>query len=99
MNWYIGQEIVCVRSQSQGYLKRGQVFTIKGLRDSFCNCKIVLIDVGIREKNSHNLCGICNIKSFGQMDIGWFAESFFAPLEYNQDAINELLEEPILVEK
>ena len=100
MNWYIGQEIVCIKTHSQGYVKRGQTFTIRGLRLSNCICNNVEIDVGINcphKKRFHNCTG-CKTRT-QEMPYGarWFSQSLFAPLEYNQEAIDELLavEEPV----
>lgn len=99
MNWYINQEIVCIKTHSQGVVKRGQIYPVKGLRKAFCKCVDIQIDVGVTHPTSKTeSCTDCNIKRRADSDIWWLHESLFAPLEYNQQAIDELLEQPILIE-
>ena len=99
MSWYIGQEIVCIKTHSQGVVKRGQIYTIKGLRNGICECSPVQIDVGIKAKAAFDTCNDCGVEVLTTSEIWWFHESLFAPLEYNQEAIDELLKEPILIER
>ena len=92
MNWYIGQDIVAVMDQAQGVFKRGDEFKINGLRGSFCNCKIVLIDIGKVTGSKINRCPCCNIiDSSG--GIAWYSEENFAPLDPIKEAISELMEQ------
>ena len=99
MNWHIGQEIVCIKTHPDGIVKRGKVYRITGLKKPFCGCHQVQIDVGIIGRFSKTNCSMCGKKSADQSYVWWLSEKRFAPLEYNQDAINELLEEPVLVNK
>lgn len=99
MNWYIGQEIVCIKTHSQGVVKRGKIYTIKGLQKSRCKCHTVEIDIGAKSDLLTEGCSACNSDWKATSDIWWLSEIVFAPLEYNQDAINELLEQPILIER
>ena len=99
MNWHIGQEIVCVKSHSQGYVTCGKIYTINGLQKSMCKCNDVDIDVGITTNNTRFACGGCEARWLNNAGVVWISETLFAPLEYNQDAINELLEEPVTVSK
>lgn len=93
MNWYIGQEIVCIKTHSQGVIKRGQAFTIKAVRESQCSCDYIEIDIGIRYF-SFGMCVKCGYTASNPEPEWWFSERNFAPLEYNQQAIDELLEQP-----
>jgi hypothetical protein len=97
MNWHIGQEIVCIKTQSQGLVKRGRIYTIMGLQKPLCKCKGVDINVGIPTPHLFGMCSDCNTRWRNNTGFCWFDESLFAPLEYNQEAINELLEEPVLI--
>ena len=103
MNWHIGQEIVCIKTHSKGVVKRGKIYTIKGLKESACKCQEIEIDVGILFDrtiyNGPSYCLICNWRGNTVEEAWWLSETIFAPLEYNQDAINELLEEPVLINK
>lgn len=93
MNWYIGQEIVCINANGTEGLKQDKVYTIKGLRKGCC---VVEIDVGIVNDNPYILnCGICGYREPAQ-GIGWRSESRFAPLEYDKQAIEELLENTLI---
>lgn len=93
MNWHIGQEIVCIKTHSHGMVKRGRIYTIQGLQQGVCSCHHILIDVGIESGGLTNGCSKCR-KILPQSNVLWFGETIFAPLEYNQQAIDELLEQP-----
>jgi hypothetical protein len=101
MNWHIGQEIVCIKTHPEGIVKRGKIYTIKGLTESQCKCQGVQIDVGATYDSKfytgRSQCLDCGWLSSVPSEVWWFSERRFAPLEYNQDAINELLEEPVLI--
>lgn len=92
MKWYIGQEIVCVKSHSKGVVKIGQIFIIRGLMQGCCGVKI---DVGIIPPCGTMFCRHCNYH-YTTNGKHWFTERLFSPLEYDQQAIDELLkiEEP-----
>jgi hypothetical protein len=92
MKWYIGQEIVCIKTHPEGLVKKGEIYVIQKL--SQCKC-CILIDVGVIT-NQGCQCQECNT-IVSEYD-NYFYESRFAPLEYNQDEINKLLENT-LVEK
>lgn len=89
MNWRIGQEIVCINAKDTRNLKEGEIYKIKGLSKQ-CNCGII-IDVGIKGACK---CYSCN-KELSH-DIEWKSESRFAPLEYDQNAIEELLQNTLV---
>jgi hypothetical protein len=95
MNWYIGQEIVCVKTHSQGAIKRGQSFKIKGLRNSRCGCKTVLIDIGYTDNKPLWLCDDCGRLGQDSSPVWWFDESLFAPLDQDISELTEILEQPI----
>jgi len=91
--WYIGQEIVCIRTHSRGIVKSGQIYKIVGLSTSKCKCSnLTLIDVGIRNIADFVKCGICHINYRELSDAWWLHEILFAPLEYDQNEIEKLLE-------
>lgn len=88
--WYIGQEIVCVRSHSQGHVTEGNVYKIRSLKASNCNCYSTIIDIGQYSHADASYCPVCgNERSCN--GIRWFSERLFVPLEYDQQAIEELL--------
>jgi len=97
MNWYIGQEIVCINSKGaengagqHSGLKENKIYTIKGLKEGCC---AIEINVGIKDPFPNEGKAICyRCKNQRKKDgIWWFDESRFAPLEYNADAIAALL--------
>lgn len=93
MNWYIGQDIVCINAKGTKDIKEGNIYTIKGLRKGCCN---IQIDVGVNhEKYDVLRCIHCNRKTKHD-DINWKSEYRFAPLEYDQQAIEELLENTLV---
>lgn len=93
MNWHISQEIVAIKSVDDG-IKKDSPYTINGLKVSPCNCKMILIDVGIKAKGTHDLCRICNYEEHNIDRIWWFSENCFKPLDELSDIteLTELLE-------
>lgn len=93
MNWHIGQRIVAVKDHSQGVFKKGDEFTIKGLKKSNCKCNAVFIDIGMRNPGYIN-CNVCD--TIGDYDIvRWFHEVIFQPLDELSDYTTESLIEEI----
>jgi len=91
--WYIGQEIVCIRTHSRGIVKSGEIYKIVGLSTSKCKCSnSTLIDVGIKPISNFGKCAICYIRYEKGIDAWWLHEILFAPLEYDQNEIEKLLE-------
>jgi hypothetical protein len=91
--WYIGQEIVCIRTHSRGIVKSGEIYKIVGLSTSKCKCRnLTLIDVGFKATADFGRCGLCNTRYPKLRDAWWLNEILFAPLEYDQNEIEKLLE-------
>lgn len=96
MNWYIGQDIVCVddkgaelsHSKIHSGLKEGAVYNIVGVMKGCCD---IVIDVGIKRITDKNTCRCTCGKSFASGDKWYFKESRFAPLDTLAD-ISELTE-------
>jgi len=81
-------------------VKAGQLYTINQLKQSCCH---VSIDVGIKTIDYNgsgrysSICGACGIKEqLGTNNTYWFHELLFAPLEYDKQAIEELLENTLV---
>jgi len=87
--WHIGQDVVSLINHHQCDLKKGDVKTIRGLKQGCCNK--VLLDVGIEiNKNRLSNCVTCG-KQTPSNGIGWLSEKVFKPLDELSD-ISELLE-------
>jgi len=95
MNWYIGQEIVCVRSGKTSGLVKDKIYTILGLQLSGCKCHDVQIYVGINMLGVTR-CMTCKTISDKITNEYWHSEIMFAPIEYDQNAIEELLENTLV---
>lgn len=95
MKWHIGQQIVAIRTHSQGKFKRGQDFPIKGLRGSQCKCNEVEIDIGIKDDYVEWCCPTCNMEGERDSYIVWFSEHNFAPLDQDISELTEILEHAI----
>lgn len=93
MKWYIGQEIVAIVDHSQGKFKKGDVFTIKGLRNPPCGCTIQ-IDVGIKGIYKYDRCTTCDNRHLSN-GIHWFKENCFAPLDFDISELTSILETPL----
>jgi hypothetical protein len=104
MNWYIGQEIVAVKSHPHGHFVKGQDYVIKGLRDSQCKCNEVEIDIGVRDNYNAFCCKHCNTTIRGKFTVCFFSETNFAPKQstyseaeienVNVDELIEIIKEP-----
>lgn len=81
--WHIGQDIVSIKKQSNGYFNDGDVFVINGLRNSKCKCDEVEIDIGkFINYNSSQSCSRCGVHNIPVSEgILWFSEKSFAPLD------------------
>lgn len=78
MNWYIGQEIICIESNPEGDIRVGKTYYIKDIKLSACNCKKTMIDVGIKVQFGL-VCNICCFLFKG--NIHWFWDHRFVPLD------------------
>lgn len=96
-NWFINQDIVCIKTHSQGLVKEGDVFTIKGLREGYCKCTKVQINIGFTSIATTNKCSICHVGVKNTDSFSWLSENLFAPLDTLTDIseIEEILSQPI----
>lgn len=97
-NWYIGQDIVCIKTHSRGHVKEGETYIIKSLREGFCKCTKVQISIGMKSNNNYQSCTRCGITMVKKGDNSiWFSERLFAPLDSLTDIseIQEILNQPI----
>lgn len=87
MNWYIGQKIVAIRDHSQGFFKKGQEFTIKGVRENRCACYKYVLHIGQESDRMMRIenCRLCNTSEVNIGTARWFAEICFAPIEPKQE--------------
>lgn len=94
MKWYIGQEIVCIKTHTQGVFKKGETYTIKGIIER-CGCG-VLLDIGFKATNyiGENVkcpdCGGIYLKS----SIWYFKSTSFAPIDFDISELTDILEKP-----
>lgn len=95
MKWYIGQEIVAINDHSQGKFKKGDVFTIKGLRSAICKCSFVEINIGINEFGTSLYCPTCCMECEDKDITWWFNEVCFAPLDFDISELTSILETPL----
>lgn len=91
MKWYVGMKIVAIRDHSDRYFKKGDVFTINGLSQSFCGCKLILVDIGKKLCNYNSECNMCGKLTYINSGIVWFGENNFAPLDDLSDYTIETL--------
>ena len=91
-NWYIGQDIVCIKTHPEGLVKEGEIYTIKAL----CKCCNINIQVGVKSPTGLSYCIYCD-KNFYPDTYQWFSEIRFAPLDTLTDIseIEEILNQPI----
>ena len=106
IDYTVGDEIVCVRTHSQGVVKEGQIFTCLGLQKSPCQeCATYLVDVGVKSRNelgdviTH--CSRLHQYDKPRIDDGvwWFNATMFRNLQKIDisEALEVLQEEPFKV--
>jgi len=98
-NWYIGMDIVCIKTHSEGVVKEGEVFTIKALRKPCCNVQIDIgKDLNYTGGTFSTSCAVCKkITNNGTDATAWISHRLFAPLDTLTDIseIEEILNQPI----
>ena len=91
MNWYIGQEVLCIKPVDD--LKKGKLYVIQGLIKGNCPCHDILIDIGYSINAKRITCVKCLKRDIEINYIRYYADNRFTPLEYDSEAISELLEQ------
>lgn len=91
MKWYIGQPIVAIRNHTKGKFKKGDEFTIKGLRTSNCYCPETEIDIGFLKEFNISSCPSCKKEWVENTNQSWFSEKSFAPLDVDISELTEIL--------
>lgn len=100
-NFHIGQDVVCIKTHSEGIVKKGSVYVIKGLK---LGCCTIFVDVGIKAPNLNGSgtfevnCFKCKKITYCHTDnTHWIGASLFAPLDTLTDIseIEEILNQPI----
>ena len=92
MKFYVGQEVVCIKTHRKKTVKEGEVYTIKNINSGCCMARL---DVGLKTNCCELLCRRCNAV-FNPNGIAWIGETLFAPLDSLTDIseIEEVLRLP-----
>lgn len=101
--FYVGQEVVCVKTHSKGYVNEGSHYTIMALSTGVCSCSSVIVDVGIKLQENHvSRCGVHRAYAPKNGNV-WFSEKLFAPLQTQSEeadmnaALEEIMERELFV--
>ncbi len=90
----VGKKVICVKSHSNGKVKKGQVFELHGIRKSVCNCKgECMLDIGMRGDYGTISCNACGVRVYERHSIFWFSSTLFAPYD---DSLSETTVEELL---
>lgn len=89
-NWYIGQNILAVKDHTWGFIKKGAVYRIRGLRSGGCSCGKVEINIGVANPADAQTCKWCNFLTRNTDGFIWLCETNFAPIE--EADLSELME-------
>lgn len=85
--FHTGQRVVAIRNHSQGRFKKGDEFTVLGIKKGCCDW---LVNIGLEALYGHYECPICsNIEPFSDRML-WFFSVSFAPI---QEISNETFED------
>lgn len=83
-NYTLGDKVICVRDHSQGFVTKGQVFTVIGMSIP-CQCNEVWVNVGVKNNYDLTHCVHCKTITTGT----WFSHHLFRKF---QDPLQEQLE-------
>lgn len=95
MNWYIGQDIVAIRTPNNKRFKEGDTFIVLALRQSPCKCNYIDIDIGLKSISNSIYCPHCG--DVEKSVVLWNEETNFTPLDTltNINELNEVLTKEI----
>ena len=91
----VGKDVVAIRDHSQGMFKSGQIFKCLFIKEPYCNCRISLIDIGVRDSDhsGFNLCKRCGVSVEDKSPIWWFNIELFRALDDITPSIEEIIKE------
>lgn len=89
----VGKKIICVKTHSQGVVKRGQVFELLAIKKNKC-CGNVSFDIGIPSATVNSMCRMC-YTTYVNNGTMWVCHTLFAPYD---DSLSELTTSDILEE-
>lgn len=90
IDYTIGDDIVCIKSHSQGVVKEGQIYKCLGLRITPCGCSY-LVNVGIEDSTNYYItCRSCG-KKYDADEYWWINSSLFRSID--KISISEVYEQ------
>ena len=91
--FYVGQEVLCIKTHSGGEVIKGEKYIINGIKRG-CEHTNLLLDIGKASETTRNKCRYCN---YSHIDIIlWFSCYLFSPID---NELSELTAEDILEEE
>lgn len=86
----VGKKVICIKDQSRGVVKKGQVFELLDIRNFCCDTSL-LIDVPFRKGYNHTRCAdCCKKRPIGEM---WLSSTLFAPYD---DSLSEMTADELI---
>lgn len=97
MNWYIGQDIVCIKSHGHRLLQVDKVYTVNAIRKTPCKCRGIDLDVGLSLNSTDVICIVCGYTEIASDLTFWVDQKCFVPLDSiaNIEELTEVLNEPV----
>jgi hypothetical protein len=90
----VGKRVIALTNNPEIFWGKGQVFVLLGLKENFCKCSPLLLDIGIRIPTAHiSYCPDCAIVDWTFDLIGWCISASFAPCD---DSLSELTDHDII---
>ena len=101
MNFEVGKKVICIQNHITGIIKKGETFTLQGIKAKKCGCKGTLLDIGLFHPKWAEICDsicsncwkVCNSSTDRNM---WLSSVLFAPYD---DSLSSLTVEMILDEE
>ena len=98
IDYTTGDEIVCIKSHSEGVVKENELYICKAILHEKCRCSGYIVDIGIRESPDETgkiFCPDCN--TIYEDDGIWYINAtLFKKLDtlVNINELLEVLEQP-----
>lgn len=92
MKFEIGQEVLCIKTHSQGAVVKGQKYPVIGIRQGCCQ---IVLDVGIVSTTTIWFCRNCQKTRNCGDNVWWLHSNLFAPIDntLSEVTIEELIEQ------
>ncbi len=88
----IGDEVLCIKTHSWGFVIEGRSYVVKDMKLSSC-CKTLLLDVGAYNSTNGMTCHKCNMDHHYRDNVAWLNCKLFVKLsEFKKEEVAQLMQ-------